>query len=658
MTTGTCPACGAPIEFAIGSSAVLICGYCRSVVARTDQAFESYGKVAALIDTGSPLATGVRGSYHGSAFSITGRSQLRHEQGGVWDEWYAAFDDGRWGWLAEAQGRYYVTFKTGADIPEYEALQLGQRVVEVDNLMVSELGTATLASAEGELPWKPLPGESYQYADLTGAEKKFATLDYSETPPVVFKGYQTTLAELGISGDAARVRHTDVVQLNCRNCGGPLDLRAPDRSERVVCPNCGASYDVSAGKLQFLRLLKQRKVEPAIPLGSTGTIGGTPYVIAGFMQRAVKFDMTYYWTEYLLFNREQGFRWLVSSDEHWSFVEPIPPGEVEDAPAAYVAKSVRWNGRTYRLFQDASVWVTYVAGEFYWKVALGERVGTVDYIAPPFGLSKEITLGKEISWSSARYMPVEEVETAFALKDRLPRPGMVGPLQPFTGARLGRMWALMLLVLLLAAIAIGVTRPNRLVLDQRFDLQPPSWSDAAPPPTDAAPPAADVPKNARVLFSEPFELSGKQNVRINGDTGVQQGWLYVSGDLVEERTNALYGFEMPFEYYSGIDRDDGTTWSEGSRYETVFIGAPPKGRYVLRVEAQWNPEATSAPGLHVTVREGVFRWSHFFLALLALSVIPLLAVIRQVSFESQRWRESAHSPFGQVSTTGDEDDDE
>lgn len=649
MTVATCPACGARIEFAVGSSAVVVCGYCQSLVARTERGVETHGKVAALIDTGSPLATGVRGSYRGSSFSITGRTQLRHEAGGLWDEWYAAFDDGRWGWLAEAQGNYYVTFKTGADVPVYAAMELGTRVPEVDNLMVSELGSATFASAEGELPWKPAPGETYRYADLTGAEKKFATIDFSETPPVVFKGYQTTLSELGIDGGAARERRADVVQLNCAKCGGRLDLRAPDRSERIVCPNCGAAHDVTHGKLQFFQLLKQNKVQPVIPLGTTGTVDGTSYVIAGFMQRAVQFDMTYYWTEYLLFNPEQGFRWLVHSDDHWSFVDPLTPGEVEDASPLGAAKFVRWNGKQFRLFQDATAYVSYVIGEFYWKVAVGEAVDTVDYVAPPFGLSKEITRTKarEIAWSHARYMPPEEVEAAFALKERLPRSSMVGPMQPYTGPQLGRTWAFLLLLLLATAIVIGATRERRTHIDQKFDLEPPSWGEGTPP--------ADVPKNARILFSEPFQLSGKQNVRVDSRTDVQQGWVHVAGDLVEERTNALTGFEMPFEYYSGVDSQDGTRWSEGKRDRTVFLAAPAKGRYVLRLEVQWSPEATLTPNLHLTVREGVFRWGHLFLALLAISLIPVIALIHRGNFESQRWRESSHSPFGQVDS-GDDDE--
>src|SRR5687768_7879985 len=105
-----CPACGAQVMFRSGSSVVLVCAYCNSVVARTDRGVEDLGKVADGAESGSPLEVGLAGVYLGVAFQLTGRAQVRHAAGGFWDEWYAAFADGRWGWLAEAQGRFHLTF--------------------------------------------------------------------------------------------------------------------------------------------------------------------------------------------------------------------------------------------------------------------------------------------------------------------------------------------------------------------------------------------------------------------------------------------------------------------------------------------------------------------------------------------------------------------
>jgi len=639
MTFANCPSCGAQVEFAIGSSEVVICGTCRSIVARTDRRIEDHGKVAALIDTGSPLRVGTTGRYRGLGFRVSGRTQLRHQAGGVWDEWYAALDDGRWAWLAEAQGRFYVTFKVSAEAPSYEALAPGEHVL--DDLVVAEIGEAELLSGEGELPWTPDAGSRYRYADLTGSQRRFATIDYSEDPPILFKGEETTLAELGISGEAARPGRASLVTLNCSQCGGALELRAPDQAERIWCPYCGAGHDITGGKLEFFKKLKKSNVQPVIPLGSTGRIGEQLYVVAGFVERAVHFDQDYFWTEYLLYNRAEGYRWLVHSDDHWSFVTPLRPGDVLDSDPRGAARTVVYEGNTYRLFQNATARVTHVIGEFYWKIAVGEQADTADYVRPPFGISKELTRegAQEIAYSHARYMEVGEVEQAFAIQG-LVRPSGVGPIQPFVGAKLGAPWAIMLALLVATAIFIGVTRTGRNVLTQTYDLAEATRPEGAP-------------ENARVLFSEPFELSGEKNVLVRAESGLSNTWLYLAVDLVEDASGQLQSFELPLEYYSGVD--GGESWSEGKRSRRIVLSRPPKGSYVLRVEGQWEP-GKPAPAVTVHVREGVFRFLYFFLALIAISVIPLLALIRQASFESQRWKDSAHSPYGQLAASDDDEE--
>src|ERR671939_1011235 len=196
----SCPACGAPVVFKTGSSVVVVCESCNSVVARTDRGVEDAGKVADIVESGSPLEVGLRGVYLGVAFELTGRAQMQHAAGGFWDEWYAAFTDGRWGWLAEAQGRFYLTFHISvpqpALIPTFEQLQLGHPVWAIPAQrppVVAEKGTARMLAAEGEIPYLLTPGETYAYADLSGAGGVFGTLDYGAQPPLVFVGRETTL---------------------------------------------------------------------------------------------------------------------------------------------------------------------------------------------------------------------------------------------------------------------------------------------------------------------------------------------------------------------------------------------------------------------------------------------------------------------------------
>src|SRR5262249_18915522 len=439
----SCPGCGGPVEFKIGSAMVSVCPYCRSVVARGDRKVEDLGKVAALADTDSQLEVGMKGRYQGVPFYLTGRTQLGHQAGGTWDEWYAAFSDGRWGWLAEAMGRDFITFEHDEPpaLPVLKELKLGAEVSipgEAHPLSVTEKGKARVISAEGEIPFRLDPGATYRYADLSGPDAEFATLDYGDDPPTVYVGREVTLDDLKLPVKAKpaghELRQVEGHQLNCPQCGGALALHAPDKAERVTCPSCNSLLDIHQGNLIFLKALRRPEHPPIIPLGKTGKFGDDEYIHIGCMLRSVTIEgIKYFWQEYLLYHARKGFRWLVRSDDHWNFVEPLPPGKARRSGGYAV-----YDDKQFKLFQRAWAEVENGQGEFYWKVEVGEMVRASDFVNPPEMLSREVTRAEgddeeqgEINWSLGTYLPVTDVERAFGLRG-FPRPPLtnVAPNQP------------------------------------------------------------------------------------------------------------------------------------------------------------------------------------------------------------------------------------
>jgi ssDNA-binding Zn-finger/Zn-ribbon topoisomerase 1 len=696
-----CPACGAEVIFKTGSSVVVVCEFCRSVVARTDRGIEDAGKVADVVESGSPLEVGLRGVYLGVAFELTGRAQLQHAAGGFWDEWYAAFADGRWGWLAEAQGRFYLTFQTQVPspnaLPLFDSLQLGQQVWAIPAAqppVVAEKGTAQMLAAAGEIPYLLTPGERYLYADLSGAGGVFGTLDYGEQPPLVFMGRETSLAELGLAHaqrtTEREARAVTATQLNCPNCGGPLELRAPDKTERVGCPNCGSLLDASQGKLRYLKRLEQKGWGKSIPLGGTAEFEGQPFTVIGFMVRSVEFDGTrYFWQEYLLYNPAVGFRWLVESDGHWSYVTAVPPGEVVES-----GQTAQHGGKTFKIFQDAVARVEYVEGEFYWKVEAGEQARATDYVKAPLMLSKEIPVSQgrnrrgqmsaeEINWSLGTYTPVKEIKKKFGVD--LPSPHTVAPNQPWLHKKIYGYWAL----LTVAALAVGfffmATAPRKVIFEQTYTLQ--ANPGATPVPAPSAAPrrgatAAEIQEEVRqriaqaqaaaqaaqgsaagagektqVIFTEPISIAGGRNLRITGRAlNVDNNWLYVAGDLIDESTGLVQQFDLPMEYYQGVE--DGESWTEGSKDQAEFVPALPEGRYTMRLEAQWeNWNQRTPPQFSVRIEQGVPRIINLLLLLVALSLLPLLFAFRHFAFERRRWADSAFNPYASGGGDGDSSDD-
>jgi len=469
-----CPSCGAPVVFTASVSLATVCEHCGSAVARADRKLEDLGKVAALVETASPLALGLEGVYRGKSFVLVGRVQYRHASGAVWDEWYAAFPNDRWGWLAEAQGRYMFTvnrqFKDSAQMPALESLRPGAEVKLDDGppFVVNEAGEALLIAARGELPFRPDFSRPHRYADLSSVGQRFATLDYNGTSPAVFIGDMTTLAQLNISpvveDESQLVKVIGALPIACPKCGGALEIHVPERAERVVCPYCQGMSDFHEGNLVYLAPSDGAKATPLIPLGRTGKFRGADQMVIGFMQRSVRIEGTeFFWTEYLLHSESLGFRWLVNDAGHWTYVDPVSPGEVRRS-----GNGTSYAGRTYRLFQRCPASVRYVIGEFFWKVVVGEQAMVSDYIAPPESLSQEVALfsdqsaggsAAEVTYSHGVYVPHTEVAQAFGVRLWPPSWG-VKPNQPNpVDKRIYALCPVFVVLLLLLNGAIQFLRP-------------------------------------------------------------------------------------------------------------------------------------------------------------------------------------------------------
>ncbi|HEV2970353.1 MAG TPA: DUF4178 domain-containing protein [Pirellulales bacterium] len=619
---------------------MVVCPNCRSVVARGDRKLEDLGRVAALVDAGSPLEVGRKGKYGGAPFELTGRAQFAHEAGGVWDEWYASFPGDRWGWLAEAQGRFYLTFEkhlaADAKLPEPDKIELGHRftIPGVGVLVASEIGRAMAQSAEGEIPYRLVPGAPLEYIDLSGPGGKFATFDYSDAETAVYLGEEVTLDDLGISPAAAterEPRHVGALQINCPQCGGALELKAPDVAERVACPYCNSLLDCAQGKLQYLETLSPGKFKPTIPLGTTGMLGGKPYTVIGFLVRHTTYLHTnYYWNEYLLYGVGTRFRWLVESDHHWSFVAAVPPGDAE-----VQSRIATYNGRHFRLFEKSTAIVDYVSGEFYWKVHVGERVALDDFIAPPEILSRETTLPEgatavdaadarlrakgEINWSLGTYLEPAEVAAAFKLPPLRASIG-VGANQPFHSKGVYRIWGVLVTAAVVLWIVLSILMPSHRLLEKTFSLDPPA-----------------APETARTVFESPIVLDAHRSLRFDISAPVDNSWLYVDGDLFNDETGLVQPFSVEVGYYHGVDSDG--SWTEGSRSNGAFVSALPPGNYTLRLETQWQ-YATRPIQMSVRLEESGPRILYLLIVVLALSIVPIAVAIRQFNFEKQRWENS------------------
>lgn len=449
---GSCPACGAPIEFGLGSSIAKVCEFCNSTVLRTDRGLQDLGKVAAIADTPSLIAVGDQGTLAGRPFEVLGRVQLDHGAG-PWDEYYVAFDHGQnWGWLAYAQGRWHVT-NVIPDLaaPRYSELQLEGDIPigQFGYFRIAEIKTATIRSAEGELPGAFPAGYVRYYADCYGQNGQFATLDYDDgsRPATIFAGYVFAEPQLVVTQLGPRsINKVRTTHLKCPSCGGEVPKLGGDRSERLGCPYCGAVSDIAEQ-----RIVSQQETmlqSPTIPIGSRGQFEGVEYISLAYVRRSSVFDgETYSWDEFLLFAPSIGYRWLVNDPETgWSWSQAI---SLADVDLRGLPQAVGYLGKAFHLRNENTAQVDFVLGEVYWKCAVGEVVEVRDYAEGKNVLSRELSPG-EANWTYSVPTKWSYIAAAFGLP--LQRPGA-----STAGSGSGGIWwkALILLLVLLICCIIG-----------------------------------------------------------------------------------------------------------------------------------------------------------------------------------------------------------
>lgn len=181
-----CPNCGAPIKFTYKQAVQTVCGFCQSVLVRHGVDLQLVGKVADPLLDASPIQIATEGQLGGQPFVVVGRIVYEY-WGGRWNEWYLAFNAGSNGWLSDAQLEYAVSFPVKATV----AGQLSrgdQFQLESETFTVTSLTQARYVGVEGEMPFTTWDKTESTFADLRGANRRFATIDYSEQPPLVFAG--------------------------------------------------------------------------------------------------------------------------------------------------------------------------------------------------------------------------------------------------------------------------------------------------------------------------------------------------------------------------------------------------------------------------------------------------------------------------------------
>ena len=391
---------------------------------RDGQTLSRIGKMAELFDDFSPLQLQASGVFQGRSFTIVGRLQYKYDKG-TWTDWHAVFGDGSAAFLSEDNGAYVFTLPTSLqrDIPQAENFRVGATTaINAKPFSVASNEQVSLLSAQGELPRLPALGTPFAMVELRSAEGEVLSIDYGPAlvalPPALSIGRAVLLDELKLTGlRDVSTKEEKGTQFNCPNCGAPVAVRLAT-SQSITCRSCNSMIDLSQGTGAALRhAIQDEPVSPLIALGSIGLLQGAEWQVVGFQHRMGREpgddDESFGWDEYLLYNRKRGFTFLVDAVDGWSLVRPVTGAPVFKAGA----QSATYLGSSYQLQVSYSAETTYAAGEFYWRVARGEKTFNSDFAHGQSLLSREET-GTEVTWSSGNKVDGGFISTAFKLNDQ------------------------------------------------------------------------------------------------------------------------------------------------------------------------------------------------------------------------------------------------
>lgn len=403
--------------------------------------------------------------------------------------------------------------------------------------------------------------------------------------------------------------------VSCPNCGGSLEVRAAGYSVSLGCRYCGSIVDISRPEVALIAAYNREAATFTLPPGVRGTLFGTEWQVIGALRRS---DGEATWDEYLLFNPYIGYRWLVASEGEWQFGTMLldrPEGDVD---------SVTWRGARYtRAMHQPDATTETVVGEFYWRVARGDRARCSSFERGNNSLSLEESDG-EVNWTLLVPVRAREIESAFGLKrdDPVNKRRSLYVSRADDSDDLPRMYlistvaAIMALVLMLVLAGptqravgaikapFGTTREGQLI--------------------------------GTIAIARPWQFV---TIHAQG-SDFENRWVDIDYSIVDRSTGqSVDGYGL-VEHYSGRDSDG--AWSEGSRATNTQFGRLPRGTYDIYADAQAHAwpvdEAPQASGwnapevldVRVEARTGSVPWGNFWTLLLLLMAVPLLVTWRRV----------------------------
>jgi hypothetical protein len=169
---------------------MVVCPACNSTHLLSGNQLENVGKSAILTDF--PSIFQIHQTYLHKDWRFTTVGRVRYDYGdGWWDEWFVRSDGGKESWVSVDEGDIATEslIQKNPKVPTFDELVIGSNVtINRIRMQVVEKNICTMVGAQGELPFKIIPNETYHYADLLGPKRLAFTIEYQNDRVECYKG--------------------------------------------------------------------------------------------------------------------------------------------------------------------------------------------------------------------------------------------------------------------------------------------------------------------------------------------------------------------------------------------------------------------------------------------------------------------------------------
>lgn len=374
------------------------------------------------------------------------------------------------------------------------------------------------------------------------------------------------------------------------------------------------------------RIVKEKKIktsfkEQLIPLKSCITIKDHNWEVLGYLEVVEIVDgKEEVWCEYLLENKNLGYRWLTEFEGHWNFFSPCDRKDIKLIPDGkeYSSRKIPvYLEKKYPLFHLGKGNIKFINGNFYWPVKIGDIFQFEDYIAPPYVLTCE-KYGNKETWLLGEYLSQKEVKK-FLTPEKIPyKFGIyLNQFNKYTEIRknLIRPWFLFLIILTIYQIWVVISAKNELIFEESF---------------------VHSVYDSSSQISREFEITdGNQNLELKLFANVNDNFFDMSGKIINEENVEIYNFYKNI-YFESAEK-------YGSQIETLRFPSIPNGKYRFILDG--ITDAENDIYCTITFLKDVTIWSNFVLSAIFLSIIPIFFLILEGSFERKRWTNSYFSRY-------------